>query len=905
MTVQVFGPEATVTYLNCAFFGTAPTYNIFTNQAANAQLIGDMAFANAWGGSFAGLSHSALAKLVLTNMGILSTTGTNSPSAQLLLQALTDYFAAYGIKTIGSNGQITADTRGSIVLQLAILLAESENTEYDAAAKAWNDEIAASYTYSSNPNHISTSSLLEAGNICTLTTGVDAFTGSASIDIFDANQTNTLSTFDNLDGGGGIDTLNAFISTPTATGIPPSVSIKNIEKINLNITGAAGVPFTVTASTLLGVTDFTINNASGGITVVGGSVVNTYAGNTSSTQTVNISGSTLTDVSAKGGTVTIDNKDAAGASGAGTSLHTITLTALTSDAILEGRAITSVTWKNQTMGCSVSITDDATTALTVNADGIGYDNAGNTVVDWVMPGSATTSVTLDATGTKSNVAIDGSTAPNLKNLTIMGSAELNLSSGAIPDSITKIDGSTATGNLSIDTTGLVATTNIVTGTGSDTITLIENTTGIAINLGAGDDTLTGSATLTSPQILDAGDGNDTVSLDILTRTSSGTLSQFKNFEAIDTGTMGGNLDINQLTGSAIKGLILSSPMTSATISNLPVGLGLTVSGQVASTTAGGSNDLRLANTSGNTDSFTVTFAGWDTSLISDGAILVINGIENITVESGGATKENRLSLSDNTLQTVTITGDQIFNLTLTNANGTAPTSASDTVNGIRLLDGSAATGNLTINASNLNTANLANIGLTIRGGSGDDMLTGTTKADTIIGNAGADIITGGRGADTITISGNTSTISMVAGDDSGFNNATATQTALLASNFDVITGAVAGIRFTLGSAGVIGTPGIGLFATTLATSATTSSNLATDLQGVDNAVVMARGTYDAVNGIFSYGANGSDTAMTYDWNNTPAITSMHTVILVGYTPSSTAASFTLGTATTAATLTLA
>ena len=897
MTVQIFGSEATVTYLNCAFFGTAPSYSIFTNQTANAQLRGDTVFANAFGASFSGLSHAALAKLVLGNMGLLP--------APLLEQALADYFAAYSTKTLGTNGQVTADSRGFIVLQLATLLANAENTTYDTVAKAWNDKIAASYTYSIDPSHISLASpSTTLGNTYTLTTNVDTLTGGASSDFFDATRPDTLSTFDTLDGGAGIDTLTATL-TNDIRGLPASVSIKNIEKMNLNVTGAADVTFTVTAANWQGATDFTVNNANGNIKVVGGSVVNAYSGNTSSTQITDISGSALTTVSVTGGAVTIDNTDAAGTSGGGSTLKAVTLNRLGASATVEGRAISNLTWNEQTTDRTVTISDTTTTALTLNVNGVGYDAADNTVLDWVVLGAATTAVTINATGNKSSIALDGSAATALATVTLTGTAGLNLSSGAIPTSVTSIDGSAATGAITLDTTGLNSTTRISTGSGGDTVTMTASIAGVAISLGAGDDTLSGSATLTSPQIIDGGEGSDTLSIDLLTRTATTALAQFKNFEVIDIGTGSGNLDISQLTNSTITGLTLSSFANNTTISNIPAGVGLTVTGQVGAASTTGTNDLRLSNTSGNTDNFTVSFGGWDSGLICDGASLVLNGVENVTVDSAGSIKENRLSLSDNALQTLKITGDQTFNLTLTSSNGAVPTSAADSVNGVRLLDGSAATGKLTLNASSLNTANIASGGLTIQGGSNDDTLTGTDKSDVIIGNGGADVITGNRGGDKITLSGNTSTLQIIGGDDTGTNNATATQTALLTSNLDIVTGATAGTKITLGAAGTPGTGGVGVFATALTTTATASGNLASALQGVDNAVTMVRGTYDASNGVFSYGANGADTALTYDWNNMVGLGSYHTIILVGYTPSDSAASFALGNATTAATLTLA
>lgn len=144
----------------------------------------------------------------------------------------------------------------------------------------------------------------------------------------------------------------------------------------------------------------------------------------------------------------------------------------------------------------------------------------------------------------------------------------------------------------------------------------------------------------------------------------------------------------------------------------------------------------------------------------------------------------------------------------------------------------------------------------------------------IVGGGGADQITAGAGADTITVSGNTATIFQTA-NSSGTNTSTTNQTEQLTSTFDVIRGASAGLTISLGNTNIH--PGL----VTLA-----GINLAA---GVADSVVFARGTFDAANGVFKYGAAGLDSAMTYDASDAGGMTA-ETIILVGYVA---------GTATTA------
>ena len=80
-----------------------------------------------------------------------------------------------------------------------------------------------------------------AGNTFTLTTGVDNLVGTSGNDTFQgiltSGASNTINTFDSIDGGAGTDTLNLVVGGNN--GIPGNVSISNIEIINLLGNGSA------------------------------------------------------------------------------------------------------------------------------------------------------------------------------------------------------------------------------------------------------------------------------------------------------------------------------------------------------------------------------------------------------------------------------------------------------------------------------------------------------------------------------------------------------------------------------------------------------------------------------------------------------------------------------------------
>jgi Ca2+-binding RTX toxin-like protein len=160
----------------------------------------------------------------------------------------------------------------------------------------------------------------------------------------------------------------------------------------------------------------------------------------------------------------------------------------------------------------------------------------------------------------------------------------------------------------------------------------------------------------------------------------------------------------------------------------------------------------------------------------------------------------------------------------------------------------------------------------LTGGSGADIINGGAGKDTIIGGNGADVIKGGAGADLITVAGNTSTIVHGAGD-SGINATLNTAASELTANFDVIRGLTAGDKINLGTIVTNAANGV-------ITSDLVLAN--TNLAGTANKVVFAAGTYDAANGIFTYGAAGLDTALTFNDTGIAGGTNFETIILVGY-----------------------
>ena len=324
-----------------------------------------------------------------------------------------------------------------------------------------------------------------------------------------------------------------------------------------------------------------------------------------------------------------------------------------------------------------------------------------------------------------------------------------------------------------------------------------------------------------------------------------------------------------------------------TLSNLPSGGTLTLTGAGTAYTVsnadftGGTNDIlnvALTDGSGNAVAFATTGI-----TASDVETVAITTADTQTVPTNPL---DTLKLLGDSYKTITVTGNAGLNLTAASTSLTsldargisanhlvftsgALTSAATirgSANGGDVINAAASTNAVTIietAGANAITGS-ATFASTLTGSTGADTIVGGAGKDTIVGGGGADSITGGARADSILLSGTTAQIVNAALGDSGINTATSLQTAELTSLFDVVFGAVAGIKIQLFTS----TPAVNLSA----------SNLA----GSDDVVNFARGVYDFASGVFTYSALGPDTAMTYD-TTVGAGTAFETIILMGYT----------------------
>lgn len=347
--------------------------------------------------------------------------------------------------------------------------------------------------------------------------------------------------------------------------------------------------------------------------------------------------------------------------------------------------------------------------------------------------------TLTVAGDKVLDIDTASTLTALKTVTVTGSAGLSL--GA-PAALTSVNTSATTGAVAATIDG--TKTTYTGGAGVDTVTL---TTGTAltkaIDLGAGDDTLSFAAVAVSGSsaVLNGGDGIDTLSMNAARAValSGATQTFYTNFERLlinDNGTGTVNLAnlgfTNYVTTSGSSGsLVLNNlanngtvVLTAAATTDVTVGI------KDADT---GATDVLNAvlSSSGNLAAGKLVAANVETVNIStvDTEVVVAPAVQTKNVDS--------LTLTADKATTVNLSGAADLTLTLTGSTA------------VTLVDGSAMTGNLTL------TANGATAGTEVRGGSGNDTLTASGENDVLKGNGGNDIFNltdltsayGGAGAD--------------------------------------------------------------------------------------------------------------------------------------------------------------
>lgn len=427
-----------------------------------------------------------------------------------------------------------------------------------------------------------------------------------------------------------------------------------------------------------------------------------------------------------------------------------------------------------------ALTTPANTALALNVNGL----------------TTTGTVNIDTDIKTLNLA--SSTNASTINLLTNGATALNISG----DAKVTLTGQTATANQVItvtNTAGAVLGTELdnsakfTGGAGADSILLGATTK--AHDMGDGDDVVTVSVTvLGAGGSVNGGAGKDT----LVANTSGSSFSADPAFGGFEVLRVAGLAAQGSHNANGFSELEIGAVAAATTFTNVAAGVGLTVLAA-----PGFATTVTLANATGTADVFNLTLKSAAT--MAAGSI-TIAGVETVNITNTDTLTTTASGINTNTLtlvaaaaKSVVVTGNA--GLTLTNTGSAAITS----------FDASGVTGAAADAAALAVTYTSANAtvgeSVTIKGGSGNDVLTGSATAN--------DTIYGGDGADTLVYNGGADVFYGGAGADNFNLTATGTKTAYL-----TIADAAAGDKISFAPLGIFGQTGAIGAKVTLGASAT-------------------------------------------------------------------------------------
>jgi S-layer protein len=562
-------------------------------------------------------------------------------------------------------------------------------------------------------------------------------------------------------GAASGDTV-VFTSTTANTDV---ANLANTGTGTAVVTTTAGAAATAAVTGVLGVATGAVviddNGATASITSVS---VDGYGGASTIGATNTLSKLANLSLANSGSTGTAGETDAAmTVDAAGVATLNLTLNAIKGAVSLDGAA------------------DNALKTLNVTASG----------ADSSFALTAASVETLTVAGDKS-VTLSADLAA-LKSVTVSGSAGLSLAA-ATSDTLTSVDTSATTGKVTATIDGVKAT--YTGGAGVDTVTLATSTALTkAINLGAGDDTLSFAALAVtgSSAALAGGDGTDTLAMSVAAADGLDGSAQsfYTGFERLTLNTAYGDDD------DTLDTLTLN-------LANLGFTNYVTTAGTVADTTTVAKSDVLVLDKMASGGTVVLTAAGLVTVGVTDaatGTADVLNAVvtgATAGVAAGTLTAANvetiNLTATDSQLDndsdgvndaveshSLTLTADKATSVTITGNANMALTLTGSTK--VATIDGSAMTG--VLNVTSLNTTSAT----TIKGGSANDVLTAATgtTADVLVGGAGDDTLTANAGLTTLT--GGTGNDLFVVGTASLNSSSYATITDFAAGDLIKFTGA--------------------------------------------------------------------------------------------------------------------
>lgn len=711
LSTTVPATQAQLTALAAGFSGSAEYTALYAGQS-NAQIVNSL-YLNLFGRDAepAGLLHWA---------GRLAA-GTET-FASIAMQLT---YSAQGTDATAIANKLSAATTFTTALNTSAEIIGYSGTDAAASGRTYLaavTDVAATLTTATAGVDAAVAAAVaagtaSAGSTFTLTTGVDNITGTSGNDTFNAfvgrdndyNDASTLTVIDTINGGAGIDTLKLLVSYDYTI----DAKMTGVEIISARMVD--GTDASIDFANITGVTTVEIKDTNSDWGQINGwnvaDAISTYKFTNVARQTDSVS-------------ITMEFNN-----------NVFTGSADAINVVLDkaGNSIEDG-WANLYL-----YNNDGKSVIEVmNVESKGSDNQLYTYDGW--NGDSVLN-TVNVTGTAAlNLDIS-----NQDVLATVNAAAFNGGLSFYGYSAVDMTVTTGAGKDVINLQWSSMNNTISTGDGNDIITI--GTGKDTVNAGAGNDLVRTFGNLATGDLLDGGDGTDTLGMTSAAAVTASGLTGaastayqalFSNFEKLAIGTaLGGNINLAKF--DAMQSLLLNGVAAAVTVTGLSTGA------SIESIAAhGGDLAVTLTNATGTADVLNLKLnaaaASADFWAINAAGVETVN-INSTTTNTIPANVTNTLDLLATAHTTLNVTGNAELDL-----SGVALTS-------VKTVAGAAFNAGLTVDLTgnaNDTTVTLGNGVNNVTGGDGKDTITTGSKADSIDGGAGNDTISSGGGTDTLT-----------------------------------------------------------------------------------------------------------------------------------------------------------
>jgi hypothetical protein len=415
------------------------------------------------------------------------------------------------------------------------------------------------------------------------------------------------------------------------------------------------------------------------------------------------------------------------------------------------RSTANVTTTNLAKGAAYGVLGDgsSTSAATY---ALGYAATADVATLNISGGTkGTAAITLSGTGLTSTVINSTGTAANTVGaITALGTAVTINASANLTGTLVSAAATTLTVNgtgvvdLSAATlSGTVATVNAAANTGGVKVTANGLTTFKFVG-GTGNDQVTTGGTLATGASVDAGAGTADRLVVAVTgdlTTASGLF--YKGFEQVQAND-GVTVDVSNLSvNNTINTVVIADAGGATGVTNLTAAQAAAV--QITSANAAGAITIGVSGASNGGQIDTVKAALTTTTAAGVLNAIDLTGLSLVGVEKLELTGNGTVGATTGGVTLTTSAATSLDSIILKNAGINSITiSGTHTATNLSV-DASGSTGATTIDASAYNVST----GATLKGGSGNDTITGSAKADVLTGGAGNDTFAFGTGGSVI------------------------------------------------------------------------------------------------------------------------------------------------------------